>query len=244
MKFNKFTLLIPAILLCTTSTLAQSGKDDEARALIGSVINNYEKLNDYTVDLEASMNMPGVSVPNMKAKIYYKRPNKVSIKSDGFLLLPKRGVIFDPSFFGLDSLDSAKIRSLGDDTTNGKIIKKYSIHPDRSNPDSITIWLEPERKVIRKVERLFGESGRLLIELEYIRVNEFFLPAEVSIRIDIPKALLNFKGSPFGEKNETLVESIEGLEEDSKGFVKVKYSNYVVNHGISDDIFEQSPFIK
>ena len=244
MRNEKFTLLIFMILVVSTPSLAQDGDAGDAAGIFKNMIENYKELHDYIVDMTATMEMQGISVPEMKARIYFKRPDKVSIKSDDFMLIPKKGVVFDPSFFGLDTLDNSIFRFLTEKGSGDELIKKYSVRPDPDKADSMTVWLDPNKYVIRKIERNMNIGGKLLIEFKYILTDEFFLPSEVTVSMDIPQSLMNMKGNPFSGKNETLAEQIGGFREDAKGIIRVKYSNYIVNKGISDELFNKSPFMK
>jgi len=245
LKYKKLASLIFFILVSSTLSSAQNVYNDNAELLFKKVIDSYKELRDYTVDMEAIIEMQGVSVPEMKAKIYYKRPNKVSIRSDDFILLPKKAAIFDPTLFGLDSLDKAIFKFLSEEGSGDELTKKYSVRPDPNKPDSMILWLDPNKYVIRKVERNLRMGGKLLVEFQYIHTGEFFLPSMVTVSMDIPQSLLDLKdGSPLGGLDTELEERISGFEENAKGFVRIIYSNYVVNKGISDDQFRKSPFIK
>ncbi len=244
MKIRKLTLPVFMILVSTVLSSAQEGDTDNAKKLFNKVIESYDALHDYSVEMTASIEMQGVSVPEMKAKIYYKRPDKISIKSDDFMLIPKKGVVFDPSFFGLDSLDNTLFRFLRNEGSGDGLIKKFSVRPDPNKPDSMKVWIDPNKSVIRKVERNLRIGGKLLVELKYIQIGGFFLPSEVVVTMDIPQSLMNMKGNPLSGKGETLAEQIGGIQEDAKGIMKVSYSNYIVNKGISDELFIKSPFMK
>ena len=242
MKYEKFTMLILMILAISTRSLGQNSDTDDAAGFFNNMIESYTDLHDYSVDIEVSIKMKGVTVPEMKAKIYYKRPDKVSIKSDEFILIPKKAVVFDPSFFGLDSLDNSLFQYLGDEGSGDKLIKKYSVRPDPNKPDSMTVWLDPNKYVIRKVERNLRVGGKILAEFKYTQIDEFFLPSEVAVSMDIPQSLMVMKGNPLSGNDDSSALQTGSAQEEIKGLIKVEYSNYIVNEGIPDELFNKSPF--
>ena len=87
-------LLISVLLVVIQHGFAQSKNPDE---IINSVIANFNKVNDYQVDVNIKVDVEFIKVPETKAKIYFKQPDKVHLEAEGFAMLPRNGMEFSPS---------------------------------------------------------------------------------------------------------------------------------------------------
>lgn len=206
-----------------------------ADELINSVITNYNKVKDYEVDVEIKVDVDFLKVPDAKAKIYFKQPDKIRLKSEGFALLPKEGLDFSPA--ALVKKDYTAIYEQ-DVILNGKKVSMVKVIPigEQSNIILSTLWIDPIDKVIRKVESTTKTNGTFTIELSYDESLKYPLPEKMvfSFNIDklnLPKAF-STDGNPPSKKKRL-------PDAPTKGNVFVKYSNYKVNIGIPDSVFEE-----
>ncbi|MEP0861399.1 MAG: hypothetical protein HRF52_08175 [Ignavibacterium sp.] len=206
-----------------------------ADELINSVITNYNKVKDYEVDVEIKVDVDFLKVPDAKAKIYFKQPDKIRLKSEGFALLPKEGLDFSPT--ALVKKDYTAIYEQ-DVILNGKKVSMVKVIPigEQSNIILSTLWIDPVDKVIRKVESTTKTNGTFTIELSYNESFKYPLPEKMifSFNIDklnLPKAF-STDGNPPSKKKRL-------PDAPTKGNVFVKYSNYKVNIGIPDSVFEE-----
>ena len=84
-----------AALLFFASVIIGQAKDPDT--LVAMVKNEFDKIEDYEVDVVIKIDINFLKVPESKAKIFFKKPDKVRLKSEGFALLPKEGLNFSPS---------------------------------------------------------------------------------------------------------------------------------------------------
>ena len=54
-------------------------------------------VSDFTVTIDAEVNMEQVQVPNMHATMYFKKPDKIHFDSKGFLFVPRDGIMLNPA---------------------------------------------------------------------------------------------------------------------------------------------------
>jgi len=87
-------LLISLLFVLVQFGFSQSKDPNE---IINAVITNFNKVNDYQVDVKIKVDVEFIKVPETKAKIYFKQPDKVHLEADGFAMLPKNGMEFSPS---------------------------------------------------------------------------------------------------------------------------------------------------
>ncbi|WP_337865452.1 hypothetical protein [Ignavibacterium sp.] len=206
-----------------------------ADELINSVIINFSRVKDYEVDIDIKVDVEFLKVPESKAKIYFKQPDKIRLKSDGFALLPKEGLDFSPA--ALTKKDYTAIYEQ-DVILNGIKTSVVKVIPvgEKSNIILSTLWIDPINKVIRKVESTTKTNGTFTIELFYDESMKYPLPNKLvfSFNIDklnLPKAFSNDGNPPKKRKRVP--------DAPTKGNVIVKYSNYKVNIGIPDSVFEE-----
>lgn len=221
------------MLICIVEIFPQQRIADE---LINSVITNFNRVKDYEVDIEIKVDIDFLKVPDSKAKIYFKQPDKIRLKSEGFAMLPKEGLDFSPS--ALAKKDYTAIYEQ-DVILNGKKVSVVKIIPvgEQSNIILSTLWIDPIDKVIRKVESTTKTNGTFTIEFYYNDSFNYPLPEKMvfSFNIDklnLPKAFTTDGNTP--KKKKRLPDA------PTKGNVIVKYSDYKVNKGIPDSVFEDS----
>lgn len=90
MKKLIFTLLLPALLFAQTN---------DPYKIIDEVKAKFESVNDYCAEIAVTIDVDFLQMPDSKAKVYFKKPDKFKMDSDGFAMLPKQSVGFSPSSF-------------------------------------------------------------------------------------------------------------------------------------------------
>ncbi len=220
------------IMIITISEILPQQKN--ADELINSVISNFNRVQDYEVDIEIKVDVDFLKVPDSKAKIFFKQPDKIKLKSEGFAMLPKEGLDFSPSALAKKNYTAIYEQDV---ILNGKKVSVVKVIPvgEQSNVILSTLWIDTAEKVIRKVESTTKTNGTFTIELSYNDSFNYPLPEKMifSFNIDklnLPKALSS-DGNPPSRKKRL-------PDAPTKGKVIVKYSDYKVNRGILDSVFE------
>lgn len=203
--------------------------------IINEVQNNFDRVQDYQVDVSIKVDVNFLKVPESKAKLYFKQPDKIHFESDGFALLPKEGMNFSPFAFTKGDYTTLFEK---EETLNGIKTTIIKIIPlgDVNNIILSTLWIDRAKKVIRKVESTTKTNGTFVMELKYDdpKLN-YPLPTAMTFIFNIDK--LNLPKSISGDMNTETKK-----EDDNKtttGKVFIKYSNYKVNNGISDSMFDE-----
>lgn len=224
-------IIILFLLISVIEIFPQQKVADE---LINAVINNYNRVKDYEVDIEIKVDVDFLKVPDSKAKIYFKQPDKIRLKSEGFALLPKEGLDFSPASLTKKDYTAIYEQDVMLNERKTSIIKIIPVG-EQSNIILSTLWIDPIDKVIRKVESTTKTNGTFTIELHYNDSLKYPLPEKMVFSFNIDK--LNFpiafsNGGNPPSKRKRLPDA------PTKGNVIVKYSNYKVNIGIPDSVFE------
>ena len=213
---------------------SQSKNPDE---IINGVITNFNKVNDYQVDVNIKVDVEFIKVPETKAKIYFKQPDKVHLKADGFAMLPKNGMEFSPS--SLIKKDYTAIYEQDVDLNGNKtsIVKVIPLG-DQGEVILSTLWIDQKKQVIRKVESTTKTNGTFTIDFTFDGKIKYPLPSKIIFSFNMDK--MNLPSTITGEaNNENPDKKNKNMGSTTKGQVIVNYSNYVVNKGVPDSIFEE-----
>ncbi|PKL83267.1 MAG: hypothetical protein CVV24_05915 [Ignavibacteriae bacterium HGW-Ignavibacteriae-3] len=232
-------LMIIILLLTSIASLAQS---KDAKKLLDAVIEKFNKVNDYKVDASIKLDMNFIKVPDMKAKVFFKKPDKMKVQSDGFAMLPKQGLKFSPADMLKDDFTALYVKSEMIDNRKIDVVKAIP-NSDSSEVILSTLWVDTEGLVIKKVETTTKKTGTTQIELDY-KSYEYGLPSKIKISFSLGD--INLPIPPSGEQNEVVESDKKGRSKRGlpkgaslKGSVIMTYKNYQVNKGIPDSFFDE-----
>ncbi|MCX8105499.1 MAG: outer membrane lipoprotein-sorting protein [Ignavibacterium album] len=222
------------ILILLLSLIEIFPQQKIADDLINSVITNFNRVKDYEVDVDIKVDVEFLKVPDSKAKIYFKQPDKIKLKSDGFALLPKEGLDFSPSFLSKKDYTALYERDV---ILNGIKTALVKIIPvgEQSNIILSSLWIDPLNKVIRKIESTTKTNGTFTIELFYNDDLKYPLADKMIFTFNVDKINLPKSSST---DNGIRTKKKRMPDAPTKGSVIIKYSNYKVNKGLPDSIFE------
>ncbi|MBK9097983.1 MAG: hypothetical protein IPM14_07660 [bacterium] len=228
---NKIFILI----LVLYATVFNQTKNPEA--ILEKVKAEFDKVEDYQVDVQTKIDVSFLKMPDRKATIYYKKPDKFHIDTENFAMLPKSGLNFSPLGF-LNYKYTAFYER--EDTIKGNPVSVIKVIPLEGSAEVIisTLWVDTQRNIILKVESSRKPQGNFVVNLDYLKTTDgFWLPSSILFEFSIdgsglPKRFGDDRGSNDKQK-----------KDDSKkvetGKVYLTYSNYKVNKGLPDSIFEQ-----
>jgi outer membrane lipoprotein-sorting protein len=227
-------LLFLSILLFINYSFAQSKNPDE---IIDQVVKNFNRVKDYQVDVNIKVDVEFLKVPESKAKIYFKQPNKVHLESEGFAMLPKEGLDFSPSY--LAKKDYTAIYEKDDLLDGGKTsIVKIIPTGDKGNVVLTSLWIDQKEKEIRKVESTTKTNGTFTINLSYDNKLNYPLPSKIVFAFNIDQMNLP-KSFDSGDEDSQPRKKSRRTSSITKGQVIITYSNYQINKGVPDSIFEE-----
>ena len=216
------------MIIVTANTIAQS---KDPNKILDAVKQKFEKIHDYQADVNIHVDVNFIKMPDKKAVIYFKQPDKVKLHSEGFALLPKQGINFSPIQLLKGNSSAIFVRT---DVIDGKKLDVIKIVPSSDTGDVVlsTVWIDEANSVISKVETIGKRSGNIAIDFKY--GSNQTLPDEV-------KFTFNFGG---------VTEQSNSRQEDNnpaamkqmghgplKGSATLTYTNYKINKGIPDSFF-------
>lgn len=216
------------IMLLQVSGFCQQKNPDE---LLNALKRKYKVIKDYSVDATIVVDVWFLNMPEKKARIYYKYPDKVHVETKGFALLPKKTAGFDPGSFIGDKYTAVFIKS---EKWGNSIIHVIKTIPNDANNDVIlsTFWIDEKKLLIRKMEINTKSGGAFQVNLDYANL-PYDLPQKLLVEFDVKG--MNLPKTMTGELPKK--ERVKTGKEEKKGRVTITYSNYQVNKGIDDKFF-------
>jgi len=206
----------------------------DAWTLLTNLQRKYDDIKDYSVDIIAVLNVPGLSVPEMYARLYYRQPDKVHIESDGFAMLPRDAIMFHPSMFDRDDYDAIRQGSRNIRSTECEVITLLA-KSDTVRVQRASLFIDPVRARLLRLELDPLQASSASADFTWIRVaGSFDLPKTIDIRM---KSHLKLR------RRDTR-RGTSQRDEDQHATVRLTYSNYRVNQGIPDEVFERTTTLK
>ncbi len=206
--------------------------------ILNDVKEKFSKIEDYEVNVRIKVDVDFLKVPVSEAKIYFKQPDKIHFESENFAMLPKEGVNFSPMSILKGNYTAIYER---EDTVNGikaSVIKVIPLN-EKGNIILTTLWINQSKDYIIKVESTTKINGTFSLELNYNNpVDGYPLPSSMVFtfninRTNIPRGMY---GNMDDDKGNT---ENKPKKKRTSGKVYITYSNYKVNQGIPDSIFEK-----
>ena len=218
------------LLIFVIGLYAQQVNPDEVLDRVKAKLN---LVNDYKVYATVKVDVNFLKVPDSKVTIFFKKPDKVKMESDGFALLPRQSFNFSPAMLLKDDYTAVYAK---EDTVDGSAVHLIKILPMSDSTDIIlsNLWIDKNENIVRKIETSTKKTGTVTINLKYDDQIKLALPSELKISfnidgIDLPAEMNTQEGSNNKSKKNTKM----------SGTVTITYTNYIVNKGIDDKIFEE-----
>lgn len=228
----KLNLLIALFLFQLGILSAQSF---DTKPMIDSVKNKMNKVNDYSADVTIKLNVSFIKIPVKKATIYYKKPNKIKMKTTGFAMLPKNGANFNAGDFLKKDFTSVYIKS---EKINGIKTEMVKVIPLTNDNEIIlaTMWIDRKQSRIYKIDATTKSNGNFLMEFSYPTVaNSFDMASALQFTFDVTKTTLPVAISGDFDTDEKQKKTDDG--KPKKAILTLNYTNYKVNTGIPDSFF-------
>ena len=137
-------LLVSIILLLYAFIFPQSKDPD---LILKRVVESFNKVKDYEVEVQVKVDVDFIKVPDTKAKIYFKQPDKINFESDGFAMLPKEGINFSPMSFL--KKDYTALYQKGRLYIDGHPVSVIKIIPSAEQSDIVltTLWVDQSHNI-------------------------------------------------------------------------------------------------
>mgnify|MGYP000461598774 CR=1 FL=1 len=224
------TTLISIVLLQTTNALAQGDP------LIDKVSRKLALVNDYVAEGVMKTDVSFIKASLGKVKVYFKKPNLLKVKKEGGIsLLPRGGVSVT-----INSLLNTKqyiALPAGTQQFKGKELKVIKLVPTDEKLDWVisTLWIDPTDALVYKTFTTTKENGTYEITMEYGSFAHMGLPSKIVFSFNTKDYKLpNGITLEFGDEDPI---SKQKALKNKKGSVEITYTNYIINKGFSNSMF-------
>ncbi len=187
-------------------------------AILAALKKGFAGVNDCTATVSLTVKGPQMSINGMRMTLYYKKPNKIHVEAEQGMAMFPRG-----DFFGnpiQELANGARAVYVKSERKLGVDCHVLKLTRTNAGPDApaMTVWVDKKHMVAVAVESTGTAALKSSWRYETIG-GKYYLPVEMIAELRPP-------GGPNAGKP---VKST------------IKFSNYKVNKGISDKIFESKP---
>ena len=196
-----------------------------------------ELVNDYEATGRMKTNVAFLKVPVASVKVYFKKPNKLKVKSEkGISFIPKGAVSINMGSVLTDGQYS--IIDAGTDKVDGITVRVAKLLPLDDNSDVVlsTVYIEEATSLVRKAKTTTRENGSFELQMAYGKYAAFGLPDKIIFSFNTKDYKLP-KGVTFDFDDGT-APSIPDKAKNKKGKAEISFSNYIINKGVNDAVFK------
>jgi outer membrane lipoprotein-sorting protein len=203
---------------------------EEGARTLDDLQKKYSNLKDYTVDVNVHFDVEGFKAPDMQAKLYCKPPDRMKIESKRIFFLPKEGGTFNPFMFNKEDFEVKFLERL---TYDGRNAVKLKLTPQKRklNAQDFILTVDTDRHLIREMNTSSSDGREVKVLIEYGHFSDFDLPTRIELHLNVQ----------FSESME--IRDFGPSAQPARrvtGRVDITYSNYKVNSGLSDQIFDKT----
>ena len=228
---KKITITI-SILLISFYTHAQ-----DAASLLQAVRQKIDKVNDYEATGKMKTNVAFLKVPIANVKVYFKKPNRLKVKSEkGISFIPKGAVNLNMS--GVISDNKYTVLDAGTEKIGNTPVRVIKLLPLDDNSDIVlsTLYIDELSNLIQKAKTTTKENGTYELQFTYGKYAAFSLPDKIIFSFNTRDYKLP-KGVTFDFDDGTQQKKSTADVKNKKGRAEITFNSYTINQGVSDAVF-------
>jgi len=189
---------------------------------------------DYQASGKMKTNVAFLKVPVSDINVYFKKPNKLKIKSEkGISFIPKGAVSINMNNMLTDK--NFTVIDAGTEKISGRTLRIAKLLPVDDNADVIlsTIYIDPVSALIYKTKTTTRDNGTYELEMSYGKYASYALPDKIIFSFNTKDYKLP-KGMTFDfDDGKTPAKTIK----NKKGRAEISFSSYIINKGLPSNIF-------
>ncbi len=209
------------VLVVATAVVVAAGKEDagepSALEILKRTMAIHDQVRDYTCRITVDLDFPNVRMPKRTFTVYFKKPDKIRIDSQGQLVILPKDILL-PGRLSKHVREGAKVVLAGKSVVDGRPVYCIKIIPQKQNrPERIMLWIWGDTWTFKRTVFMRGANPVMTADWQHIRVGDFWMPSKVVCEVT------------GGE-----------VAHEGKGTITIEFSQWRVNSGLSDDIFKQA----
>ena len=204
-------LVLAAVCAATAAVAAPTANEILRRALDLSA-----GVQDYTAQVHVRTNFMGSPNEIPSFTVYFKRPDKVSIKSRSLVIVPRDAFTFGNLSRRIE--EGAEISLVGTKTVNGVLQYTLKIKPkDPAEQGRVLVTIDGTRWTMQRTEVVEGQQTHLTLDWQHTLVSgRYWMPSVITCRAPTAHRTDGGKGAE----------------------ATITFSGYQVNTGLSDSLFK------
>lgn len=225
-------LLVFALQFCLI-TAAQ-----DINTLVQKVKEKISLVNDYEATGKMKTNLVFLKVPVATVKIYFKKPNRLKVKNEkGISFVPKGAVNINMN----NVLSSGKysVIDAGYDKIGSTTVKVVKLLPEDDEAEVVlsTLYIDETNLVIRRTKTTTRDKGTYELEMSYGNYMAYGLPDKIIFSFNTKDYKMP-RGVTFDFEDGSTVKKPDDKMKNKKGKVEITFSDYMINKGVVDAIFQ------
>lgn len=227
---KKRLLSIIGLISLAFSFYAQSGQD-----LLLQVRSNLDKVRDYEAKGKLKTNVIFLKTPIASIKVYYKKPDKLKIVNEkGISFIPKGSMNINLNNF-LAGAENFEVIDAGKEDISGLRILKLLPMDEKSDIVLSTLYIDEKLRVIVKAKNTTRDNGTYELEMFYGSQVSYGLPDKIIFSFNTKEYKLP-KGVTF-DYDDGSKKKVDDNMKNKKGKIEISYSEYKVNKGVNESVF-------
>lgn len=234
---KRYVTPIAAIVsLLTVAPKIAAAQEIDGATVLRNVDRTLSGFDDFVAEFEAEVKMERLRVPKMVGTIYFKKPDKLHIESKNFTMVPREGIILDPtllleryhvSIVAFDTLDDEPHYKLQLAARNGQIRLRQMF-----------LWVNQLRWTISQMETVPSAGRSLTMKYSYGIERGIPLPRQIIAEIETndrePADSFMEANPDFAPRADRMKRAIQN------GTITITLFNHQLNVGLTDDRFRAS----
>jgi outer membrane lipoprotein-sorting protein len=226
------------LLVLLVAAVSLSSRAQTAEELIQKVKAKLDKVNDYEAKGQMKTNVSFIKAPVASVQIYFKKPNKIRINNQsGISFIPKGSVNINLINLFAEGTASYDIVDMGKES--GSNLRVVKMLPKNENAEVVlsTLYIDESQALIRKARTTTKDNGTYELEMSYGKYAEYGLADKLVFTFNTKEYKVP-KGVTFDYDDGTKKEQGKEGSKDQKGRVEITYSEYSINKGVPDSVFQ------
>ena len=188
-----------------------------AMEMVENALRVTERVDDYTATVAVAIEAPNVNIARRQARVYYKRPDKVHVDSEGLAIIPRDALLLGN--LALHLKEYADASYVGDGEIAGRPVRCVKLAPHDLGPGSgrVLLWIDTEHYLLLRSEIWRSDRRQLSARFHYANVSGYWMPRHI------------------------ITDVARGALRDRQGgaHIQLQFMNYRINTGLPDSLFEE-----
>lgn len=216
-------------------SMNSSGQD--INFLLQKVKQKIALVNDYEALGKMKTNVTFLKVPVANVKVFFKKPDKLKVKSEkGLSFIPKGAISINMNNLlsdGKYTVIDAGIEKIGNTT-----VRIAKLLPEDDNSDVVlsTVYIDAATNLISRAKTTTKENGTYELEMTYGKYANYSLPDKIIFTFNTKDYKLP-KGVTFDFDDGSTVTKPVDKNKNKKGRAEITFSSYSINKGVAESVF-------